>query len=194
MRRPIARAVRMTRQAISPRLAIRSVRKRRYIFARSIVHILNRPNFVGSIGAFDAPTKCRARDACRRDRPRRHPTAARWRNTDCPGSHTARGRAVGLSPPRPAHSTWFSSSYCLTYPEPNRNEVGGMRHQPSHIGTLKYVPLLEFNRTWIQSVSGAQRWFSTATPRQSSSFLSNPLAVRWGAARARFLSGCPDRL
>src|SRR4051794_13216382 len=31
VRRPMARAVRMTRQAISPRLAISSVRKRRYI-------------------------------------------------------------------------------------------------------------------------------------------------------------------
>ena len=41
-------------QAISPRLAISSVRKRRYMSGPIHDHILNRPNFVGSIGALDA--------------------------------------------------------------------------------------------------------------------------------------------
>jgi hypothetical protein len=50
----MALAVRITRQAISPRLAMRSVRKRPVEFRAIHHHILNRPNFVGSIGAFDA--------------------------------------------------------------------------------------------------------------------------------------------
>ena len=43
----------------------------------------------------------RAPAAYRRDRSRRHPTAARWRNTDCPGFHIARGSARGTRPPLP---------------------------------------------------------------------------------------------
>jgi hypothetical protein len=54
LRRPIRRAVRMTRQAISPLLAMRRVRN-----MGAATYIRNTPNVVGSIGALSAAERAR---------------------------------------------------------------------------------------------------------------------------------------
>ena len=104
------RSVRMTRRAISPRLATSTVSKSGLVIwvtsgrRRSAVRAAERARRRRARG--------RAGRGCRPGRRCRRPTAARWRSTGCPALRTGRGSALrSPTAPRPTTPRRGASSW-----------------------------------------------------------------------------------